>query len=149
MMQNKNTDLNMKLLIQEKYKAAMAKMDGKKDSEALINEALTEISELLEHKIIFKKLSVADQYGSRQTDVYVQNKENKYEEFVFSYEFETEKIFPVRMSYVNIITSFCSNVPEVATFMKEMISEETFMIKIIRVSEAIENPFNSDDDIPF
>jgi len=139
----------MKSLIEEKYKAAMEKMDGKRNSEALIDEALTEIASLLLNKIAFKKLSVVDQYGSRQNDVYVQNLENKYEEFVFSYEFESEKIFPVRMSYLNILTSFCSSVPEVANFMKEMISEETFMIKIIRVSDALENPFNGDEDIPF
>lgn len=134
-------------LIKKNFEKARAILTDKVKAESMIMDSLAEIATLLENKIGFETFSEVDSDGDTINYIGIKNIKSGYTEGLIQYYFHAENVFPVMMFYQNTIREQCSNLVDVENFLKRLVSNESFMIKIIRVSEQDE-PLSS-TDIPF
>ena len=130
----------------------MSTISDKERAESLLMSALDEISFALEGKIKFKTHDVIDKDGDLIKKVRVENTINNYDEAIINYYFHKEKIFPATFNYFNRIKMDCDSLADINTFIERIVSDESFMIKVIRVAENTEVINNDDNDnhsIPF
>lgn len=146
-MSNQNKNLNE--LIRVNFERARRLMDDKAIAKSMIDDLLNQITITLENKILFTRSERTDNDGDLVTTIFIGNPKNKKKEAIISYYFNAETIFPAVMMYQNIIHQRCESIDDVSVFIEKLVSHESFMIKVIRVSEEIENPIDFDDDIPF
>lgn len=133
-------------IIRDNLEKAKRVMNDKIKSESAIMSALNEISTLLNNKVIFPKTERLDNDGDLIINISVQNIDSGYTESLIAYYFHAEKIFPAVFNYQGLVRQSCQSIDDVNTFIERLVSNESFMIKIIRVAETDEKP---DDDIPF
>jgi len=138
---------NLTELIKINFEKAKSILSDKTLAESMLMDSLNEISILLRNKITFNKISEVDGDGDLINYIDVTNTESNYSENLIQYYFHAEKIFPVVIMYQNIIHERCENLSDVENFVKKLVSTESFMIRVIRVSE---NDYPKiDNDIPF
>ena len=137
---------NISQLIKENLEKAQRIISDKSRAESIIFSALQEISKLLDNKVDFINDEIIDNDGDLIIRVRVRNKKTEYSHFLFSYYFHVEKIFPMMVNYQNILAERCNNIDEVYSFVEKLLSNESFMIKIILASES-DGVF--DTDVPF
>ncbi|MGY0246903.1 hypothetical protein ACVFYI_04945, partial [Klebsiella michiganensis] len=73
---------------------------------------------------------------------------SRYSENLLWYYFNSEKIFPAMFSYQNIITARCESIEDVVEFIKRLVTDENFMIKVVTIS-SMNNSEDDSQDIPF
>lgn len=135
-------------IIRQNVEKAKKTINDKAKAESMIMDSLNEINTLLGNKVKFETYNKVDSDGDSIVYISVENSKSGYSESLIAYYFHSEKIFPAFMGYQNIIRESCNNLADVENFIKRLVSNESFMIKIIRVSEQDEAPAAS-DDIPF
>lgn len=134
-------------LIKRNFEKAKSILTDKVMAESMVMDSLSEIAFLLDGKVLFNKFSETDSDGDLITYISIENKKSGYTEGLIQYYFHAEKIFPVAMFYQNSIREQCNNLLEVENFIKRLVSNESFMIRVIRVSEQDEIPPQT--DVPF
>lgn len=137
---------NISELIKFNLERARKIMNDKVEAISLIENALFEISAALGGKLDFPSVDEIDNDGDLITSVFVVNNISGYKEKLFWYYFHPEKVFPAMISYQNIVAARCDGMNEVVIFLENLISNDSFMIKILRISEMNELPH---DDPPF
>lgn len=135
-------------IIRQNVEKAKKTINDKVKAESMIMDSLNEINRLLGNKVKFESYNEIDSDGDNIVYISVENNKSGYSESLIAYYFHAEKIFPAFMGYQNIIRESCNNLADVENFIKRLVSNESFMIKIIRVSEQDEAP-KASDDIPF
>lgn len=137
---------NISELIKFNLERARKIMNDKVEAISLIENALFEISLALGGKLDFPSVDEIDDDGDHITAVFVVNNVSGYKEKLFWYYFHPEKVFPAMISYQNILVSRCGSMNDIVTFLENLISNDSFMIKVLRISEMNELPH---DDPPF
>ena len=135
-------------LIRANITKAKEIITAKDKSISILMDAFREINEALGGNLEFSSSNMIDNDGDEITNVFISNANSKYRENLLWYYFNPEKIFPAMFSYQNIITSRCESIEDVVLFIKRLVTDESFMIKVVTISEmneTNENPF----DIPF
>lgn len=140
------TQDKIKELIRENFTKSMSIINDKKITESLLMTALNEVVTILNGKIKFTTENIVDTDGDEIKRITVENTKNGYSETIINYFFHREKVFPVAFNYFNVIRMDCNNIDDVNSFIERLVSDESFMIKIIRVAE---NTDKIDDEIPF
>ncbi|WP_181945990.1 hypothetical protein, partial [Klebsiella pneumoniae] len=115
---------------------------------SLLFNAFDEINEALGRNLEFTASNVIDNDGDEITRVSVSNKNSRYSENLLWYYFNSEKIFPAMFSYQNIITARCESIEDVVEFIKRLVTDENFMIKVVTIS-SMNNSEDDSQDIPF
>jgi len=108
-------------------------IDSKSKSISLVDDALIEINNALGGKLIFTSFEVVDEEGDDITKVSVANIKSGYSEHLLWYYFHPEKIFPSLFNYQNIIKTRCDSINDVADFVQRIVSNDSFMIKLVRI----------------
>lgn len=136
--------------ISELIKANIAKakdiISAREKSISLLFNAFDQMNEALGGSLEFTTSKLTDTDGDEITRIVVSNKNSKYSEYLIWYYFDPEKIFPAMFSYQNIITERCESIDDVAVFIERLVTDESFMIKVVTISGM-----NDDEshDIPF
>lgn len=135
-------------LIKENITKAKEIITAKDKSISILMDAFREINEALGGNLEFSSSTMIDNDGDEITNVFISNVNSKYRENLLWYYFNPEKIFPAMFSYQNIITSRCNSIEDVVLFIKRLVTDESFMIKVVTISEMNETTEDS-LDIPF
>lgn len=114
---------------------AKRKINDKKRAENMVDSFLNELSLQLENKIEFITDSIIDSDNDTVYRVWVKNKSSRNQEIIFTYYFNQESIFPLMMNYQNTIVGRCDDIDEVYSYLEELFSDESFMIKVVLISE--------------
>lgn len=136
--------------ISELIKANIAKakdiISAREKSISLLFNAFDQMNEALGGSLEFTTSKLTDTDGDEITRIVASNKNSKYSEYLIWYYFDPEKIFPAMFSYQNIITERCESIDDVAVFIERLVTDESFMIKVVTISGM-----NDDEshDIPF
>lgn len=136
--------------ISELIKANIAKakdiISAREKSISLLFNAFDQMNEALGGSLEFTTTKLTDTDGDEITRIVASNKNSKYSEYLIWYYFDPEKIFPAMFSYQNIITERCESIDDVAVFIERLVTDESFMIKVVTISGM-----NDDEshDIPF
>jgi len=133
-------------IVKANVEIAKNKINNKKRAENIIESFLNELSLELENKIEFKIDSIVDSDLDIVYRVWAVNKLTKNQEITFTYYFNQESIFPLMLNYQNTILARCGDIDEVYDYLKELFSDESFMIKIVLISEM---NISNEDNIPF
>lgn len=141
-----------KISISELIRINVAKakeiIDSKSKSISILNDALQEINNAIGGKLSFEYSDVIDDDGDKITNISVSNIKSGYKEHLMWYYFHPENIFPAVFNYQGIINARCDSVEDVLGFVQRIVSNDSFMIKLVRISE-MDNYKMFDDDIPF
>ncbi|HCT5520078.1 hypothetical protein [Klebsiella aerogenes] len=141
-------NLNISELIRANIAKAKEIISARDKSVSLLFNAFDEINEALGRNLEFTASNVIDNDGDEITRVSVSNKNSRYSENLLWYYFNSEKIFPAMFSYQNIITARCESIEDVVEFIKRLVTDENFMIKVVTIS-SMNNSEDDSLDIPF
>lgn len=141
-------NLNISELIRANIAKAKEIISARDKAVSLLFNAFDEINEALGRNLEFAASNVIDNDGDEITRVSVSNKNSRYSENLLWYYFNSEKIFPAMFSYQNIITARCESIEDVVEFIKRLVTDENFMIKVVTIS-SMNNSEDDSQDIPF
>ncbi|AKL36322.1 hypothetical protein AB9K36_26785 [Klebsiella michiganensis] len=141
-------NLNISELIRANIAKAKEIISARDKAVSLLFNAFDEINEALGRNLEFTASNVIDNDGDEITRVSVSNKNSRYSENLLWYYFNSEKIFPAMFSYQNIITARCESIEDVVEFIKRLVTDENFMIKVVTIS-SMNNSEDDSQDIPF
>lgn len=141
-----------KINISELIKANIAKakeiINAREKSINLLFNAFDEINQALGGNLEFTTSTMIDGDGDEITKIAVSNKNSRYSESLIWYYFNPEKVFPAMFSFQNIIRERCQNIEDVAMFIERLVTNESFMIKVVTIS-GMNSSEDEVDDIPF
>ncbi|ELY5890011.1 hypothetical protein SNN87_004153 [Cronobacter sakazakii] len=140
--------INISELIIANIAKAKEIISARDKSIRLLFNALDEINQALGGSLEFISSNMIDSDGDEITRIAITNKNSRYSENLLWYYFNPEKVFPAMFSYQNIITGRCESIDDVVVFIERLVTDESFMIKVVTISE-MNSRENNDQDIPF
>ncbi|WP_336286987.1 hypothetical protein [Cronobacter dublinensis] len=140
--------INISELIIANIAKAKEIISARDKSIRLLFNALDEINQALGGNLEFISSNVIDSDGDEITRIAITNKNSRYSENLLWYYFNPEKVFPAMFSYQNIITGRCESIDDVVVFIERLVTDESFMIKVVTISEMNSSEGNA-QDIPF
>lgn len=138
--------INISELIRANIAKAKETISARDKSISLLFNAFDEINKALGESLEFTTSNIIDNDGDEVTTVVVSNKNSRYRENLLWYYFNPEKVFPAMFSYQNIITARCGSIEDVAEFIERLVTDESFMIKVVTISGMNSS---EGEDIPF
>ncbi len=140
--------INISELIKANIEKAKKIINEREKSINLLTNAFDEINQALGGNLEFTSSTMINGDGDEITKIAVSNKNSRYSESLIWYYFNPEKIFPATFSFLNIIRERCQNVEDVAMFIERLVTNESFMIKVVTIS-GMNGGEDEDEDIPF
>lgn len=140
--------INISELIMANIEKAKEIISAREKSINLLLNAFDEINQAVGGNLEFITSNNVDSDGDEITRIAVSNKNSRYSENLIWYYFNPEKIFPAMFGYQNIITQRCQNIEDVAMFIERLVTNESFMIKVVTIS-GMNSREDEDQDIPF
>lgn len=140
--------INISELIKKNITKAKKIITSKEKSISLLFDALTEINNELGGNLEFISSNMIDSDGDEITNISISNTNSRYSENLLWYYFNPEKIFPAMFSYQNIITSRCESIEDVSIFIERLVTDESFMIKVVTIS-GMDEKKDDTSEIPF
>jgi len=140
--------INISELIKMNITKAKEIITSKEKSISLLFDALGEINNALGGNLEFIPSNMIDSDGDEITNISISNTNSRYSENLLWYYFNPEKIFPAMFSYQNIITARCNSIEDVALFIERLVTNESFMIKVVTIS-GMDEKTDDTSEIPF
>jgi hypothetical protein len=140
--------INISELIRANIAKAKEIISARDKAISLLHNAFDEINQALGGHLEFISSNVIDSDGDEITRVVISNKNSSYSEGLLWYYFNPEKIFPAMFNYQGIIIERCESIEDVVVFIERLVTNETFMIKIVTISDMNSNE-DETQDIPF
>ena len=118
--------------------------------ESELKETFNLIKEAMSGEINFIFENEIDRYGDVVSTIYASNTKISKKHTILTYDFDNKKVFPVKITDSNDSSSLCNSLHEIKLFLERLISDDSFMIRLVTISKEIEKiDYNIDDDIPF
>lgn len=145
-----NNNMDLHSLIKAQVAKAKNIFTEKDIIESELKETFDLIREAMSNEIIFIFENEVDRYGDVVSTIYASNHNTSKKHTILTYDFDNKTVFPVKITDSNDSSSLCNSLNEIKSFLKLLISDDSFMIRLVAISKEIENlDYSIDDDIPF
>lgn len=140
--------MNLQDLIKLQIEKANRLFSEKDETEREIKDTFNAIKGFMPNKIDFIYKDEFDNYSDIVTTIYASNPTIEHQYMILTYDFDNKSIFPLKISMFDGQNWLCQTFKEVKNVLRDIVSKDEFMVKLISISKEKGNLIDF-DDIPF